>query len=193
LPGWRGAGRAFVASVRTYLQRIEDASVDLIGMVNDILDFSRLEAAEVVFRSRPVAVSEPARAALAFLEPQARAKDLELVLIDRTPAGLIVSMDDGRVRQVLLNLLGNAVKFTTPDASHSKSTTTPRPSGCRRRCATTVPGIPADRVGRLFHRFTQVSDDGVRAYAGAGLGLAISKGIVEGLGGEIRAESKVAR
>jgi PAS domain S-box-containing protein len=182
-----------VASVRTYLQRIEDASVDLIGMVNDILDFSRLEAAEVVFRSRPVAVSEPARAALAFLEPQARAKDLELVLIDRTPAGLIVSMDDGRVRQVLLNLLGNAVKFTHAGRVALQVDYNSETQRLSAEVRDTGPGIPADRVGRLFHRFTQVSDDGVRAYAGAGLGLAISKGIVEGLGGEIRAESKVGR
>jgi PAS domain S-box-containing protein len=182
------------ASVRTYLERIEAASLDMIGMVNDILDFSRLEAAEVVFRPRPVAVSEPARAALAFLEPQARAKDLELVLIDRTPAGLVVSIDDGRVRQVLLNLLGNAVKFTHA----GRVTLQVHHDGEARRLSVEVrdtgPGIPADRLGRLFDRFTQVSDDGgVRAYAGAGLGLAISKGIVEGLGGEISAESKVGR
>jgi signal transduction histidine kinase/ActR/RegA family two-component response regulator len=182
------------ASVRTYLQRIEDASVDLIGMVSDILDFSRLEAAEVVFRPRPVAVSDLARAALSFLEPQARAKDLELVLIDRTSAGLIVSMDDGRVRQVLLNLLGNAVKFTHAGrvALHVHHDAETRRLSVEVR--DTGPGIPADRLGRLFGRFTQVSDDGgARAYAGAGLGLAISKGIVEGLGGEITAESKVGR
>ena len=179
------------ASVRTALERIESASVDLIGMVNDILDFSKLEAAEVVFRMRPVSVAELAKASLGLLEPQAHAKDLDLLLVDRTPAGLVVSLDQGRVRQVVLNLLGNAIKFT-----HSGQVTLQmRHDPDKRRLLVDVrdtgPGIPANRLRQLFDRFTRVSDDGADAYGGAGLGLAISKAIVEGLGGEISVDTKL--
>jgi PAS domain S-box-containing protein len=182
------------APVRTALDRIENASVDLIGMVNDILDFSKLEAAQVVFRPKPVVVSELIKAAVGFMDTQAKAKDLPIVLADSTLAGLVLFLDAGRVRQVLLNLLGNAVKFThagrvTVEVRHDADT-----SRLSVKVRDTGPGIPADRLGQLFHRFTQVSDDhGVRAYGGAGLGLAISKAIVEGLGGEISVESKVER
>ena len=183
---------AVPVSVRTALERIENASVDLIGMVNDILDFSKLEAAEVVFRMRPVSVSDLARAAVGLLEPQAQAKDLELLLVDRTPAGLVVSLDQGRVRQVVVNLLGNAIKFThegrvTLEVRHDAET---------RRLSVKVrdtgPGIATDRVRHMFDRFTQVSD-GAESYGGAGLGLAISKAIVEGLGGKISVETKLGR
>jgi len=181
---------AVPVSVRTALQRIESASADLIGMVNDILDFSKLEAAEVVFRMRPVAVSDLVRAAVGLLEPQAQAKDLELLLIDRTPAGLVVSLDQGRVRQVVVNLLGNAIKFT-----HSGCVTLAvRHDSEKQRLAVSVrdtgPGIPANRVRHLFDRFTQFSDHSAQSYGGAGLGLAISKAIVESLGGKISVETK---
>jgi PAS domain S-box-containing protein len=181
---------AVPVSVRTALERIESASIDLIGMVNDILDFSKLEAAEVVFRKQPVSVAELARAAVGLLEPQAHEKGLELLLLDRTPAGLIVSLDQGRVRQVVLNLLGNAIKFT-----HSgRVSLQVRHDPDKRRLLVDVrdtgPGIPTNRLGQLFDRFTQVSEDGAEAYGGAGLGLAISKAIVEGLGGKISVETK---
>jgi len=178
-------------SVRTALERIEGASVDLIGMVNDILDFSKLEAAEVVFRMRPTPVAQLVRAAVGLLEPQANAKDLALRLVDRTPPGLVVSLDQGRVRQVVVNLLGNAIKFThagrvTLEVRHDRE---------KGRLSVSVrdtgPGIPADRLGHLFDRFTRFSDDDAEPYGGAGLGLAISKAIVEGLGGRISVKTRL--
>ena len=184
---------AVPTSVRTALEQIESASVDLIGMVNDILDFSKLEAAEVVFRMRPVSVSDLAREMVGFLEPEANAKDLELRLVDRTPPGLIVSLDQGRVRQVVLNLLGNAIKFTHSGRVTLEVRHDPDSCGLLVDVRDTGPGIPADRVGQLFDRFTQVSDDGAESYGGAGLGLAISKAIVEGLGGQISVETKLGQ
>ena len=184
---------AVPASVRTALERIENASVDLIGMVNDILDFSKLDAAEVVFRMQPSSVSDLIGAAVGLLEPQAHAKNLELLLVDSTPAGLVVSLDQGRVRQVVVNLLGNAIKFT-----HSgRVTLEVRHDPDQRRLSVSVrdtgPGISADSLRHLFDRFTKVSDHGGMSYAGAGLGLAISKAIVEGLGGEISVETKLGK
>ncbi|HEY9216575.1 MAG TPA: PAS domain S-box protein [Phenylobacterium sp.] len=180
--------------VRTGLEQIERASVDLVAMVNDILDFSKLEAAQVVFRPNPVAFDELVKGVVDLLHPQAMAKDVPIILANGTQPGRMLSLDAGRVRQVLLNLLGNAVKFTHSgritveieyDTATSRLSVDVRDTGS---------GIAEERLVDLFDRFTKASDDaGVRTYGGAGLGLAISKAIVEGMGGQISVESKVGR
>ncbi|MCR5878151.1 PAS domain S-box protein [Phenylobacterium sp. J367] len=178
--------------IRTYIERMEEACRGLLGLVNDVLDFSRLEAKQVAFRPQPTPVGAFAAAALAQMEPQARAKDLELRLADRTPPDLVVSIDQDRLRQVLLNLLGNAVKFT-----HAGTVSLEVAYDGAERLHVTVrdtgPGIPTVRLDRLFERFSQVDEAGDRLYRGAGLGLAISKGIIDGLGGEIRASSEAGQ
>ncbi|MFL5295650.1 MAG: PAS domain S-box protein [Phenylobacterium sp.] len=179
--------------VRAYLERIEEATRALLVLVDDVLEFSKLDAHQVVFRPRPVRVSDFARRKLAQFEPQAHAKNLELLYLDNIPAELVVSFDRDRLRQVVLNLLGNAVKFTRSghitletayDAAAQRLTVSVTDTG---------PGIPADRMERLFKRFSQLGEAGPRSYVGAGLGLAISKRIVEGMGGEIGATSEFGR
>jgi PAS domain S-box-containing protein len=175
--------------VRTYIDRMEDACRGLLAVVNDVLDFSRLEAKQVVFRAQATRLAKFVRAVIDQFEPQATSKGLKLELIDRTPAGLVAWLDQTRLRQVLFNLIGNAVKFTSTGSVSVELSYSEQPDRLSVVVRDTGPGIPVGRANRLFKRFSQLSDKGDRAYAGAGLGLAISKGIVEGLGGEISVES----
>jgi signal transduction histidine kinase/ActR/RegA family two-component response regulator len=176
---------------RDYIDRVSEASRALLCAVNDILDFSKLEAGQVTFRPEPVALEALTRTALDLFTPQAAAKDLVLRLEDTTPPGLLVTLDPDRLRQVLLNLVGNAVKFTaegqvTLSAAYDEAT-----ERLSIEVRDTGPGIPPDRVDRLFKRFSQVDGSLTRGHGGTGLGLAICKGIVEAMGGEIGAASVV--
>jgi signal transduction histidine kinase/CheY-like chemotaxis protein len=176
---------------RDYIDRVGEASRALLCAVNDILDFSKLEAGQVTFRPETVALQTLTRTALDLFTPQAAAKDLALQLEDATPPGLLVTLDPDRLRQVLFNLVGNAVKFTAQgevtlgvayDATTERLSIEVRDTG---------PGIPPDRVDRLFKRFSQIDGSLNRDHGGTGLGLAICKGIVEAMGGEIAATSVV--
>ncbi|HEY9219312.1 MAG TPA: PAS domain S-box protein [Phenylobacterium sp.] len=125
--------------VRIYVERVRESSNALLALVNDILDFSKLEAGEVRFRTKPVDVSGLVLASLRLFEAQALEKGLTLETNDALPSGLRLQLDPDRLNQVLLNLIGNAVKFThaggvwvTP--SFDASTRTPRS-----RCATADP------------------------------------------------------
>jgi len=163
----------------------------LLCAVNDILDFSKLEAGQVTFRPEPVALQALTSTALNLFIPQAAAKDLALHLEDTTPPGLLITLDPDRLRQVLLNLVGNAVKFTvqghvTLSAAYDEAT-----ERLSIEVRDTGPGIAPDRVDRLFKRFSQVDGSLNRGHGGTGLGLAICKGIVEAMGGEIAATSVV--
>jgi signal transduction histidine kinase/ActR/RegA family two-component response regulator len=178
---------------RDYIDRVGEASRALLCAVNDILDFSKLEAGQVSFRPEPVAVHELLLRALDLFTPQAAAKDLALSLDDATPAGLTVAIDPDRLRQVLLNLVGNAVKFTSE--GHVTLSAAYDEASARLTLAVidTGPGVPPDRLDRLFKRFSQVDGALNRSHGGTGLGLAICKGIVEAMGGDVGATSVVGQ
>jgi signal transduction histidine kinase/CheY-like chemotaxis protein len=182
---------------RGYIDRVGDASKALLCAVNDILDFSKLEAGQVSLQPKPVAVGAIAQTTLDLFTPQAAAKDLSLVLEDATQPGLTVHLDPDRLRQVLLNLVGNAVKFTAQGQVTLKVGYDEATDGGLGRLALEVvdtgPGIPANRLDRLFKRFSQVDGGLDRGHGGTGLGLAICKGIVEAMGGEIGASSVVGK
>jgi len=176
---------------RDYIDRVNEASRALLCAVNDILDFSKLEAGQVSFHPEAMAVAPFLRIALDLFTPQAAAKDLTLRLEDATPAGLTVTLDPDRMRQVLLNLVGNAVKFTdrgevTLGASYDETagrlTVTVSDTGA---------GIAPEGLTLLFKRFSQVDGSLTRGHGGTGLGLAICKGIVEAQGGDIGAASQL--
>ncbi|MEO8114846.1 MAG: ATP-binding protein, partial [Phenylobacterium sp.] len=176
---------------RTYVQRVGEASRALLCTVNDILDFSKLEAGQVSFRPEPTSLAKLGRATLDLFMPQAGAKDLDLALDGELEAGeLVVLVDPDRLRQILLNLVGNAVKFT--DAGRvTLRTRYDRPSETLSvEVIDTGPGIPPDRHDRLFKRFSQVDGSLTRSHGGTGLGLAICKGLVEAMGGEIGFDSQ---
>ncbi|HEY5072661.1 MAG TPA: PAS domain S-box protein [Caulobacteraceae bacterium] len=175
-----------------YVRRICTAGEQLLGVVNDVLDFSRLDAGQVELNPQPLDPAAFLAETLDLLGGQAEAKGLRLEgrVAPGTPRW--VSLDGGRVRQVLLNLVGNAIKFTP---SGSVTVTLARHGGQALKLAVTDTGggIAPELQGRLFERFSQVDGSISRHHGGAGLGLAICKGLVELMGGSIGVQSAPGR
>lgn len=165
-----------------YLARIQEASEALLTTVNDLLDFSKLEAGQVVIAPRPIDPVDVGRRALEMLEPEIERKGLahRFEAFDAPPR---VLADDARIRQILLNLIGNAVKFTASGSVSVRCIYRPASQVLRYEVADTGPGIPAERQARLFQRFSQVDAATTRTFGGTGLGLAICKGLAEAMGG----------
>lgn len=174
---------------QTYTARIQVAGKALLALVNDILDVSRIEAGQVELDVKPCALQALIQETLELLQLSADRKGLALIL-HREGLPEHVTADRARLRQVLLNLISNAIKFTahgsvTMDARY-------RPDRDGRLCVRitdTGPGISDNDKLRLFHRFSQIDASNTRQFGGAGLGLAISKGLIELMGGEIGLES----
>ena len=177
---------------RNYVERVGDASRALLCTVNDILDFSKLEAGQVTFQVQPVALAKLSRATLDLFTPQAGAKDLSLTL-DGEDGDLILSIDPDRIRQILLNLVGNAVKFTDGGGVTLRTRYERTSRTLKVEVIDTGAGIPPDKQDRLFQRFSQVDGALTRAHGGTGLGLAICKGLVEAMGGAIGVESEMGQ
>lgn len=167
--------------------RIENASRALLALVNDVLDLSKLEAGGFEFMVEPIDVPALVEESMALVAPQAEAKGLALG--SRVDGDVPLSGDIARLRQVLVNLLGNAVKFTRD----GEVSLTVRCDGERVVFSVrdTGEGIAAEQVERIFDRFTQADGSTVRKHGGTGLGLAIARGLVEGMGGRMWAESVV--
>jgi signal transduction histidine kinase/ActR/RegA family two-component response regulator len=177
---------------RSYVDRVGDASRALLCTVNDILDFSKLEAGQVTIQPQPVSLRSLTSAALNLFTPQAGAKDLRLTLDDQSGCGdVVVALDPDRIRQILLNLVGNAVKFTKTGGVTLRTRYDPASAMLGIDVVDTGEGIPTDKQDRLFKRFSQVDGSLTRVQGGTGLGLAICKGLVEAMGGQIGVESQV--
>ena len=180
---------------RRYTQTIQNSAEHLLTVLNDILDFSKIEAHAVELESTPFILEEEVATIAELFAPTVAIKGVELVcrLGDRLPVGVVG--DPGRFRQILLNIVGNAVKFTeqgwieiTLDVSQELSAV--RDDGrviLECRVADTGIGIDADRVPMLFERFSQADSSISRQYGGTGLGLAICKRLVQAMGGTIGA------
>lgn len=177
---------------RIYVERIATASEALLGVINDILDYSKLEADAIEMDPEPFDTRALVDGAAAIVESQCSLKGLILrvVVAADTPARL--TGDKGRLRQVMLNFLSNGVKFTargevtlTLDGRFDEN------GLWRMRAAVsdTGIGIPAEKVDELFHRFTQADASTTRVYGGTGLGLAISRRLVELMDGRIGVDS----
>lgn len=173
---------------RRYVDRIATSSDALLGVINDILDYSKLEAEAVGLD--PLAFDPRAMiaGAVGIVESQCEAKGLTLVqAIDAgVPAGLMG--DEGRLRQVTLNLLSNAVKFTGQGEVSVSATY----DGGRMRVAVsdTGIGISDEKAATLFRRFVQADNSTTRTFGGTGLGLAISRRLIEMMGGAIGVDSQ---
>ena len=175
----------------TYLDRISNAGEALLCTVNDVLDFSKLEAGQVAIHCRPTDFAELARKTLDLFAPQAGAKDIALTL-DAEADQLALSIDPDRIRQILLNLVGNAVKFTDVGGVTLRM----RYDGVgqlRIEVIDTGAGVSEAQKKILFQRFSQVDGSLTRAHGGTGLGLAICKGLAEAMGGSIGLDSKVGQ
>ena len=176
---------------RAWLTSAKTSGRALLAILNDILDWSRIESGRLEVESVPVHVQPVAREVITVLSAQATAKGLRLSYdpSPADPAELWVLGDAGRIRQILFNIVGNAIKFT---AVGGVQVTLRCDSGAGRvifEIKDTGIGIPAERLGSLFQRFTQVDASTTRRFGGSGLGLAISRHLAELMGGRIWAKS----
>jgi PAS domain S-box-containing protein len=167
------------------VEKVDAASRALLCTVNDILDYSRLEAGKITINPKPTDVRSFVRATMDLMAPMAGAKALILQreVAEAVPAGL--TFDPDRLRQVLLNLLGNAVKFTAAGTIGLQVALNTERSEMTVSVTDTGPGIDPDKLELLFNRFSQVDEGIARSHGGAGLGLAICKGLVEAMGGSV--------
>jgi signal transduction histidine kinase/CheY-like chemotaxis protein/HPt (histidine-containing phosphotransfer) domain-containing protein len=177
---------------RDYGETIRYSGVALLTVINDILDFSKIEAGKLELELLDVDLRDTFEDVARLLSIQAHAKGLELTAqIDaRLPA--LVKGDAGRLRQILLNLAGNAIKFTTKgEVSLEIKVIETGEHGTRIRCEVrdTGIGIPADRLQSLFAPFVQVDSSTTRRFGGTGLGLSIVRRLVGLMGGETGVES----
>jgi len=177
---------------RDYAETIRDSGTSLLTVINDILDFSKVEAGKLEFEQLDVDLRDTFEDVARLLSIQAHAKGLELTAqIDSTLPHL-VKCDAGRIRQILLNLAGNAIKFTSKgEVSLELRVLEAGAGGTKVRCEVrdTGIGIPADRVGALFAPFMQVDASTTRRFGGTGLGLSIVKHLVDLMGGETGVQS----
>jgi signal transduction histidine kinase/ActR/RegA family two-component response regulator len=180
-------------TVRRYIDRVNIASKALLTLVNDVLDFSKLEAGEIRLEPRPTDMAALGGEVLALFSEQASVKgiDLALDLSPSLPAAILVDSD--RLRQVLLNLVGNAIKFT--DRGHVTLGLDFDEDEERLKASVldTGPGIGPERRPHLFQRFSQVDGSSTRTFGGTGLGLAICKGLIEAMHGAIGVDTDEGR
>jgi PAS domain S-box-containing protein len=177
-----------------YVQIFRRAGDNLLNLINDILDLSKVEASQLELEQTGFSLNELLEKVTEMVAVRAHEKALVLVceIAPSVPTDLVG--DPTRLRQVLLNLLGNAIKFTesgevslrvAPDADSSV------PTAMRFTVSDTGIGIPGEKLSRVFERFTQADSSTTRRFGGSGLGLTISKRLVELMGGRIWAASGV--
>jgi len=175
---------------RLYAQRIASSGEALLGIVNSVLDFSRVEAGEVELQRQSTDPVELAGQILDQFRDKAAVRGLALTLEVEAPLPVAVLADRGRLGQVITNLLANAVKFTRQGGIAIRLGYDLSAQSLQVSVADTGIGIPPGQSRRLFERFTQIDGSHTRQFGGVGLGLAISRGLVELMGGEIQVESE---
>jgi PAS domain S-box-containing protein len=190
---------------REYAETIRNSADALLIIINDILDFSKIEAGKLALETLDFDLRHVIEESAELLADRAQSKELELVHLIHTDVPTALRGDPGRLRQILLNLLSNALKFTErgevvvevkravdkqqktegslqpPDSAHCLVEFAVRDTGI---------GIPPEHRDRLFQSFSQIDASTTRKYGGTGLGLAISKKLAEMMGGEIGVESQ---
>ncbi|MGB1015194.1 MAG: ATP-binding protein, partial [Nannocystaceae bacterium] len=178
---------------RGFVETIRNSGQDLLVIINDILDFSKIESGKLKLESIPFSLSTCIEDVLDLFAAKSSSHRIEMfyTLTDEVPT-LIVG-DVTRLRQILVNLVGNALKFT--DSGEIIIGVKSRPDGDRHRLQFSVRdtgvGIPSSRVDNLFNSFTQLDPSTTRKYGGTGLGLAISKRLSKIMGGRIWVESEL--
>ena len=171
---------------REDLRRVQTRQRHLLGLINEVLNYARLETGTVHYDVAEVRMREALAGAEALVAPQAQAKELALTVAPCPPS--LTAGADEKVRQILVNLLSNAVKFTDRGgrvelvcaSSEGRVQVVVRDTGI---------GIAADQMERIFEPFVQVRADLTRIAEGTGLGLAISRDLARGMGGDLTAES----
>ncbi len=183
---------------REYIQHVSKSAYSLLSIINDILDFSKIEAGKFFFEHEAFDINDLVGDAVDILSIKAFEKHLELIC-DIDPAlPFRVWGDPLRIRQILVNLLGNAIKFT--DQGEVSIVVRPASVPFEKEGKHYLPllitmrdtgiGIPPEKINRIFESFTQVDSTTTRKYGGTGLGLTISKSLAELMGGRLTAESQ---
>jgi signal transduction histidine kinase len=173
------------------LDRIARSQAHLLTLINDVLNLAQIEAGRVEYAIEDLRLTEVVAAVAPMVEPQMEAKRLAFDV--SVPEDVIVRADREKARQVLLNLLGNAVKFTGEGGRVSVEAITPSADEPRVgvRIRDTGIGIPADKLEGIFEPFVQVENGkAMTTEKGSGLGLSISRDLARGMGGDLIAESE---
>ncbi|MBT0957372.1 response regulator [Alphaproteobacteria bacterium KMM 3653] len=176
-----------------YCDTIRTSAAGLLTIINDILDFSRLDAGQMELSNTPFDLPACLTSATEILRPQAQAKSLALTLNLAPDLPQWTLGDDGRLRQILVNLLGNAVKFTTQGEVTVTASFAPEPKGAGTltiAVADTGIGISPEAATRVFNQFEQADGAITRRFGGTGLGLAISRRLARAMGGDITLRSQ---
>jgi signal transduction histidine kinase len=185
-PSWRLAETG--AQTRRHLETVARAGRHLLGLVNDILDASKLELGRATLSLGAVSVGDLLVEVADSLRPLADEAKVAIRAVD-CPNRLAIVADRVKLAQVLYNLLGNAIKFSPPASTIEVGVTAPDPAHVLFHCRDQGIGIAKEHHEAIFEKFRQVHDGSTRAYGGTGLGLAISKSLVELHGGRIWLES----
>jgi PAS domain S-box-containing protein len=176
---------------RTFTDIIVKSGNALLTIINDILDFSKIDAGQLVLDPAPFNLAEAIEDVATLVSTRAKEKDLELIVRIEPGLGSLFIGDVGRIRQIVTNLLGNAVKFT--DEGHVLVDVTGErvPTGTKLTIAVTDTGIgiPEEKLHLVFEKFSQVDTSSTRRHEGTGLGLAITSRLVDLMGGDIGVES----
>ncbi|MCB1637077.1 MAG: hypothetical protein KDI51_20990, partial [Xanthomonadales bacterium] len=177
----------------TYVGAVATSASALLALIDDLLDYSKIEAGRFDLDPQPVAVRELVENVAELLAARAFGKNIGLGVHVGIAVPATINADPGRLRQVLLNLLGNAIKFT--DTGGVSMTVglggTSEQPAITFRIADSGPGLRAEDMERIFEEFEQADGSSTREHGGAGLGLSISKRIVDAMGGTIAVDSTV--
>ena len=181
---------------REYIEAIRTSSQDLINIINDILDFSKIEAGKLSLSPELFSLRESVSNVLSNLALQSHTKGVELIydVEDDTPDQIIG--DAGRLRQILINLLGNAIKFTEHGEIYVNIKAEPLTQNTLKlyfAVRDTGVGIPSDKLETIFQAFEQVDSSSTRQFGGTGLGLAVSSQLCQMMGGDIWVESELGK
>jgi signal transduction histidine kinase/DNA-binding response OmpR family regulator len=182
------------AEQRRYIETVRSSGEALLSIINDILDFSKIEAQKLDLEEIDFTIREDLGDCMEILSFRAHAKKVELACHIDSGVPAYLTGDPGRLRQIVINLVGNAIKFT--DEGEVVIRVSPK-SVDEDRCELEIAisdtgiGIPKDKQDRMFNAFEQADASTTREFGGTGLGLAISRQLVELMGGEIEIESEV--
>ena len=184
-------GGALTEKQRKLLTILAEESERLIGLVNSLLDLSKMEAGMMIYNFEPTSLAPLVNRAMMEIGPLVEAKKirLESKIAEELP---VIKVDSERVLQALRNLIGNAVKFT-PDGGQVTVSAQQRDGAIEVSVADTGPGIPAENLATIFDKFQQAASAGSYGIKGTGLGLAIVKHIITSHGGKVWAESQAGR
>ncbi|WP_157014202.1 PAS domain-containing hybrid sensor histidine kinase/response regulator [Mesorhizobium xinjiangense] len=180
---------------KTYVRAVSTSGNALLALIEDLLDYSKIEAGRFELEPQPMSPRELTENVVELLASRAYAKNIGLGCHVGPEVPAVIEADPGRLRQVMLNLVGNALKFTEEGGVLvSVSTSRPgEPAAIRFSVSDSGPGLTKAEIGRIFREFEQADTTSTRLHGGAGLGLTISKRIVDAMKGVIKVESEVGK